>query len=73
MQNLLENYVYFSYNNDNPQKLDKTIRNFMAFLDKPNASNIIINHLSMLAQAAPKMVVDVLDAETDNPNDYVFI
>ena len=36
LQNLLENYVYFSYNNDNPQKLDKTIRNFMAFLDKPD-------------------------------------
>lgn len=71
LQNLLENYVYFSYNNDNPQKLDKTIRNFMAFLDKPNASNIIINHLSMLAQAAPKMVVDVLDAETDNPNGMI--
>lgn len=71
LQNLLENYVYFSYNNDNPQKLDKTIHDFMAFMDKPNASNIIINHLSMLAQAAPKMVVDVLDAETDNPNGMI--
>ena len=71
LQNLLENYVYFSYNNDNPQKFDKTIHDFMAFMDKPNASNIIINHLSVLAQAAPTMVVDALDAEIDNPNGMI--
>ena len=71
LQNLLENYIYFSYNNDSPQKLKKTIRDFMVFLDKPNASNIIINHLSVLAQAAPKMVVDALDAEMNNPNGMI--
>lgn len=43
----------------------------MAFMDKPNASNIIINHLSVLAQAAPTMVVDALDAEIDNPNGMI--
>lgn len=71
LQNLLENYVYFSYNNDNPQKLDKTIHDFMAFMDKPNASNIIINHLSVLAQAVPKVIVDALNAEMNNPNGMI--
>nr|DAW25646.1 MAG TPA: hypothetical protein [Caudoviricetes sp.] len=71
LQNLLENYVYFSYNNDNPQKSDKTIHDFMAFVDKPNASNIIINHLSVLAQAAPKIVVDALKAEIKKTNGII--
>ena len=71
LQNLLENYVYFSYNNNNPQKSDKTIHDFMAFMDKPNASNIIINHLSVLAQAAPKIVVDALKAEMKKTNGII--
>ena len=71
LQNLLENYVYFSYNNNNPQKSDKTIHDFMAFMDKPNASNIIIYHLSVLAQAAPKIVVDALKAEMKKTNGII--
>lgn len=71
LQNLLENYIYFSDSNDSSQKLGKTIRDFMAFVDKPNASNIIINHLSMLAQAAPRVIVDALNAEMNNPNGMI--
>ena len=66
LQNLLENYIYFSCNNDNWDELGNTISMFMSYInktDETNASNIIMNHLSVFAQAAPKMIVAKIEKD----------
>lgn len=72
LQNMFTNYVYFSFDDPDSQILKRTIQDFLSFFYKPNTSSIIMQNLSVLAEAAPGVVADLLHNEIKNDDSFLY-
>ena len=59
-ENLLDNFVYFAYENNGSDKLNSVIKRVLGYLYRTECSDIIIGCLYQLAEAAPKQVLQAI-------------
>ncbi len=71
LHNLLMNYIYFSFDDPFSRTLHETIGRILDYLYKPNVSKQLIHHLSILAEAAPSVVVQFLNADFSRVDNFI--
>ena len=59
--NLFLNFVYYSYEDDQNKKVDRAIETLLSRATEPNLNSIIIENLSILAEAAPNVVMNFME------------
>ena len=59
--NLFLNFVYYSYEDDQNKKVDRAIESLLSRATEPNLNSIIIENLSILAEAAPNVVMNFME------------
>ena len=72
LQYMFTNYVYFALDNPDSDILKQTVQGFLDFFYKPNTSWIITQHLSVLAEAAPDMVIRFMQNEIENDESVLY-
>ena len=72
LQYMFTNYVYFALDNPDSDILKQTVQGFLDFFYKPNTSWIITQHLSVLAEASPDIVIRFMQNEMKNDESVLY-
>ena len=72
LNNMFVNYVYFSFDDPDSYMLKQAIQKFLDYFYKPNTFGVIMQHLSVLAEACPDIVVKMLDKEAKNEDGLLY-
>lgn len=72
LQYMFTNYVYFALDNPDSDIVKQTVRGFLDFFYKPNTSWIITQHLSVLAEASPDIVIRFMQNEIKNDESILY-
>ena len=72
VRNLLLNYVYYSFSAENSYKLSEAVADLLHFTFDDCMSNLLIDNLAVLAEAAPLTVLEFIEKDL-NDEDSSFL
>lgn len=71
MRNLLINYITYSYDSSSSEKLQSIAKQILDYIRKSQTQEIILSNLSILAEAAPMVVMEFLYSDSQSEDSII--